>query len=167
MSQGIRLQRIAAGHPTVTSTNVTQTTEATTPCTQPTPSHQFQGLNMPYRRAAESIRKQISGCWSKLEELGKAIKRDFITKVSVEMRTCLVESWSKIKQGFSVIKQRFTLSVWLTIMISLVVGGVGLRYTDKATNLALWTATKDFYEYCQSQNVCFLYHIPNIQAYAK
>ena len=165
MSQGIRLQQIAPGHPTTTSITFTQSSHAATPSAQPRHSNHVQiirCLRSIYARAVEIIGETISGCWLKLEELGKAVKRDFITKASVEMHTCLAESWSKLKHGVSVIKQRFTLSVWLTIMISLVVGGVGLRYTDKATNLALWTATKDFYEHCQSQNVSFSLGIPKI-----
>ena len=165
MSQEIRLQQITPGHPSTTSITYTQTSHAPTPSAQPRHSNHAQivcCLRSIYIRAAEIIGETISGCWPKLEELGKAVKRDFITKAAVEMRTCLLESWPKLKHGFSVIKQRFTLSVWLTIMISLVVGGVGLRYTDKATKLALWTATKDFYEHCQSQNVSFLLDIPKI-----
>ena len=164
MSYGIPLQRIASGHPTVISTTVTQISEAVTPCAQrqPRPSQQPQAvhcLNIPYTRAAENIRKTTSGCWSKLEELGKAVQRNCILKASVKIRT-YSETWSKLKNGLSVIKQRCTLSVWLTLMITLVVGGVGLRYTDMSTKLALWTATKDFYDHCQSQNVSLLFDIP-------
>ena len=158
MSQGIRLQRIAPGQPTVASTTVTQPPEAATPCAQQGPSHRLPAvhcLNTPCARAAENIRKTISGCWSRLEELGKAIQQNLILKASVKIRTYSLESWPKLKNGLSIIKQRFTLSVWLTLIISLVVGGVGLRYTDMSTQLALWTATKDFYEHCQSQNVSF------------
>ena len=165
MSQEIRLQQIPSGHPTTTSITFIQTSHAATPSAQPRHSSHIQIVRCPRSictKAAEIIGETISRYWSKLEELGKAVKRDFITKAAVEMRTCLTESWSKLKHGFSVIKQRFTLSIWLTIMISLVVGVVGLRYTDKATKLALWTATKDFYEHCQSQNVGFLLDMPNI-----
>ena len=158
MSQGIRLQRIAAGHPTVTSTPVTQTSEAATPCAQPRPSKYPQSghcFDKPCKRAAENIRRTISGCWSRLEELGTAVQRILISKASLKIRTYSLESWLKLKSGLSVIKQRCTISVWLTLIITLVVGGVGLRYTDMSTKLAVWTATKDFYEHCQSQNVSF------------
>ena len=156
MSQGNGLQRMPAGNSTVTSTTVTQTPEAATQCPQPRPSKYPQAghcFEKPCRRAAENIRKTISGCWLRLEELGKAVQRNLISKASLKIRTYSLENWPKLKKGLSVIKQRCTISVWLTIIISLVVGGVGLRYTDMSTKLALWTATKDFYEHCQSQNV--------------
>ena len=140
MSQGIRLQEIAPGFPNVTSTNVTQTPEAATPCAQPRPSHRLSAvhcLNIPCTRAAKKIRKTISGCWSRLEELRKAVPRNLISKASVKIRTYSLESWPRLRNGLSVIKQRCTLSVWLTLMITLVVGAVGLRYTDMSTKLAL------------------------------
>ena len=145
------------GHSTVISTNISHTLEAATPCPQPRPSKCPQAghcFKKPWMRATENIRKTISGCWSRLEELGKAVQRNLISKASLKIRTYSLESWPKLKNGLSVIKQRCTISVWLTL-ITLVVGGVGLRYTDMSTKLAVWTATKDFYELCQSQNVSF------------
>ena len=58
-------------------------------------------------------------------------------------------------------RRKFTLSTWLAISISIIVGGLGLRYAYvqvllgyDALRLAKWTARKDFWEICQQQKVC-------------
>ena len=83
---------------------------------------------------------------------------------------CLEIAWAKLQDIWNTTRRKFTLSTWLAISISVIVGGLGLRYAYvqvvlgyEALRLAEWTAKKDFWELCQEQRVCrpsVINHVP-------
>ena len=159
MSTTIEIQPISLVHPTVTSITVEQSSESQTPSTQPRPSRQTQVLNslhVQYTRAMEQIRTYTSGCWLKLQGLVSAVQGKCAlqyTRASEKLRTWLLKCWPKLKSSTSTIRRKCTPSTWLAIMITLIIGGVSLRYAYVSIRLAEWTARKDFHELCQSLEV--------------
>ena len=83
---------------------------------------------------------------------------------------CLKIAWAKLQNIWNAIRRKFALSTWLTISISVIVGGLGLKYayvqvvlSYEALKLAKWTARKDFWELCREQKVCrpsVISHVP-------
>lgn len=83
---------------------------------------------------------------------------------------CLEIAWATLQDIWDTTRRKFTLSNWLAISISVIVGGLGLRYacvqivlSYEALRLAEWTARKDFWELCQEQKVCrpfVISHVP-------
>lgn len=73
---------------------------------------------------------------------------------------CLEIAWAKLQDTFDATRRKFTLSTWLAISISVIFGGLGLRYayiqivlSYEGLRLAQWTARKDFWQICQEQRV--------------
>ncbi|KAK0513568.1 hypothetical protein JMJ35_003932 [Cladonia borealis] len=71
---------------------------------------------------------------------------------------CLKIAWAKLQSICNATRRKFALSTWLAISISIIVGGLGLRYAylqavlgNKTLRLAEWTARKDFWELCREQ----------------
>ena len=61
----------------------------------------------------------------------------------------------------NIVRQKCTLSTWIAISMSIIIGGLGLLYAYnqqvlafEAMSLAEWTALEDFRELCQEQAVC-------------
>ena len=74
---------------------------------------------------------------------------------------CLEIAWANLQGIWNATRRKFTLSTWLAISISVIVGRLCLRYayvqvvlSYEALRLAKWTARKDFWELCQEQKVC-------------
>ncbi len=81
----------------------------------------------------------------------------FARRICTRCRRALEYMWACLETT----RRKFTLSTWLVIGISVIVGGLGLRYayvqvvlSYEALRLAKWTARKDFWELCQEQKVC-------------
>ena len=77
------------------------------------------------------------------------------------VRVCIQIVWAKLQNIWNATRRKLSLSTWLAISISIIVGGLGLRYayvqvllSYEALRLAKWTARKDFWEICQEQKVC-------------
>ena len=73
---------------------------------------------------------------------------------------CLEIAWAKLQNIWNATGRKLAWSTWLAISISIIVGGLGLRYayvqtvlSYEALKLAEWTARKDFGELCQEQMV--------------
>lgn len=71
----------------------------------------------------------------------------------------LSKCWAQVRTYSTAIRQKCSLSVWLAIATSVIIGAVGLRYAYvqqilayRSLTLAEWTAAKDFRELCL-QNV--------------
>ena len=83
---------------------------------------------------------------------------------------CLEIAWTKLQDIWNATRRKPILSTWLAISISIIVGGLGLRYayvqmvlSNEALRLAEWTARKDFWELCHEQRVCrpfIISHVP-------
>ena len=74
---------------------------------------------------------------------------------------CIEIVWAKLQNIWNATRRKYTLSTWLAISISVMVGGLGLRYayiqmvlSIDTLRLAKWTARKDFWEICEEQKVC-------------
>lgn len=74
---------------------------------------------------------------------------------------CIEIVWAKLQNIWNATRRKYALSTWLAIGISVIIGGLGLRYayiqvllSYEALRLAKWTARKDFWELCQEQKVC-------------
>ena len=74
---------------------------------------------------------------------------------------CLVIARAKLQVIYTATRRKYTLSTWLAISISIIVGSLGLRYayvqillSNESLRLAEWTARKDFWEICSAQKVC-------------
>ena len=74
---------------------------------------------------------------------------------------CIEIVWAKLQNIWNATTRKLTLSTWLAISISVIVGGLGLRYAYiqvvlgiDTLRLAKWNARKDFWEICQEQKVC-------------
>ena len=74
---------------------------------------------------------------------------------------CIEIVWAKLLNICYATGRKLTLSTWLAVSISVIVGGLGLRYayiqvvlSNETLRLAKWTARKDFWEICQKQKVC-------------
>ena len=74
---------------------------------------------------------------------------------------CIEIVWAKLLNICNATGRKLTLSTWLAVSISIIVGGLGLRYayiqvvlSNETLRLAKWTARKDFWEICQKQKVC-------------
>ena len=77
------------------------------------------------------------------------------------MWACLEIAWAMLQDIWNATRRKFALSTWLAISISVIIGGLGLRYafvqvvlSYETLRLAKWTARKDFWELCQEQKVC-------------
>ena len=77
------------------------------------------------------------------------------------VRACIGISWAKLQVIYTATRRKYTLSTWLAISISIIVGGLGLRYayiqvvlSYGALRLAYWTARSAFWNLCQTQRVC-------------
>ena len=74
---------------------------------------------------------------------------------------CLGIARAKLQVISTATRRKYTLSTWLAISISVIVGSLGLRYayvqivlSNESLKLAQWTARKDFWEICSVQKVC-------------
>ena len=82
-------------------------------------------------------------------------------RVMEYMWACLEIAWAMLQDIWDAARRKFALSTWLAISISVIIGGLGLRYafvqvvlSYETLRLAKWTARKDFWELCQERKVC-------------
>lgn len=89
------------------------------------------------------------------------LPRDWLLGGKKSLRNCLSQIpkfWSALHQLGAAARQRCSVSTWLGITATFVIGGLGLRYAyqqqmlaSQSMKLAEWTARKDFWEVCQEQ----------------
>lgn len=166
MSTRIELQSLPSVQPAATSVAITQDSESATPTARPRPSRVTQiigNLYVQYTIAVECVQKYISGWWLKLHALVDAIWWNCAwncTGALEHLRASLLKCWSKLTCSLSAIRQKYTPSTWLGVIIALVVGGPSVRYAYVSSRLGVWTASKDFHEHCQSLKVSRCSNIP-------
>ena len=99
----------------------------------------------------------MSECWSKLQELGNTIRRKYALQYARALEIIcghFSTRGTELARSLNSLRQRCTISAWLGIVATLVLGGAGLRYAYVSMAIAKWGATKEFQEHCQSLKVC-------------
>ncbi len=161
MSTTIELTPICMGQTVATSDTlviVAQSSASAPRSLEGRPSNPIQAIDnvgIYYTRALKRFQKCLSVCWSKLKNLYEAIRQKCAMRNMRALgRLCLSKCWTKLQKNLISLGQTYTLPTWLGVMMTLIIGGVSLRYAYMSIELAEWTARKDYYEICQSLNVC-------------
>ena len=163
MSSTIELQEVSSGYPVATDITVAQRSATATLSAQDRPSNHNNTVINTSQRAEKVVWRYLIEYLSKLQKLCNTIHwRDAVqyTEAVENFRAFPSKCWTKLATSLTHLGIKYELSTWLGVALTLVVGSASLRYAYVAMKIAEWTAAKDFYELCQSLNVCWLLENP-------
>ena len=154
MSSTIELEPISSGQYVATSSAFESVAEDSSPSAQDRPTPATENV---FARAVKRVQKWFLACRSKLQRPGSAIRRGWElirTRAFESLCACLLGYWTKLQKCLTSLGQRYTILTWLGVVVTLVIGGVSLRYAYVSIRLAEWTARKDYQEICRGLSVC-------------
>ena len=158
MSSTIKLQAVSSGQCAAAPSACEVPAAASSRSTHDRPSNPTSATEtvyVRYTRAVKRLQKWFLACWSKLQELRSAIQRRWdLMRAFESLCSYIVECGTRLQKCLTSLGQRYTLATWLGVAVTLVIGGVSLRYAYVSIKLAEWTARKDFQESCRSLSVC-------------